>query len=313
MGFLDSKKRIMDVVITPNGRASLSAGGLSISYATFTDGQTYYDPSSISGSFDDAVDRILLESPPSLPQDTFAVITDDSGKLVPLNAFGTRVTDNGDLFEGGRAVTRLYNTGSFSSAIATVSNLFQQSTLYNTIIASRDPLDDDPSFVITTNTASFQIDNDKPFRPDAQPKSLNSAPSLFFDKRLSNFAQFKYLPPKVIKNGVSNDLGIYQNIKTHDSYTYKDLVSDVLGTDSNPVKQRVDIDVTDTSETNDLVIQLYETNNEGIIKLDAVDFGTVTVPTDLTHPIKRIVFFGKVFVDQTGSPTFVNLFTMVLD
>ena len=313
MGFLDSKKRIMDVVMTPIGRASLANGGLNIAYATFTDGQTYYDPSSISGSSDDAVSRVLLESPASLPQDTFALLTDDTGKLFALDAFGTKVTSAGDLFVGGKDTSRFNNTGSFSSAVSTVTNLFQQSTAYNTIIASRDPLDDNQNFVLSTNTASFQIDNAQPFKPGTEPKSLNAAPALFFDKRLSNFAQFKFLAPVVKKNDVISRLGRYSNIKTHDSYSYKNIVNVTLGTDSNPVKQRVDIEITETSETNDIVMQIYEVNNEGIIKLDAVDYGQVTVSRDRSHPIKRVLFYGKVFVDETGSPTFVNLFTMVID
>jgi hypothetical protein len=313
MGFLDSKKRIMDVVMTPIGRASLSNGGLTIAYATFTDGQTYYDPSSISGSSDEAVNRVLLESPASLPQDTFALVTDDTGKLVPIDAFGIRVTDNGDLFQGGKDITRFNNTGSFSSAISTVSNMFQQSTTYNTIIASRDPLDVSPNFIVSSNTASFQIDNGHPFKPSDKPKTVNSAPSVFFDKRLANFAQFKFLPPVVSVNNTQSRLGRYENIKEFNQYTYKDLVNETLGTDANPVKQRVDIEITDTTDTNDLVIQLLETNNEGIIKLDAVDYGQVTVSSDRAHPIKRIIFYGKVFVDETGSPTFVNIFTMVID
>jgi hypothetical protein len=313
MGFLNSKTRIMDVVMTPLGRASLATGGLTVSYASFTDGQTYYDASSISGSYDDAVDRVFLESPPSLPQDTYAIVTDDTGQIIPVDAFGTKVTAKGDLFQGGKDVTRLNNTGSFSSAISSVTNLFQDSMRFGTIIASRDPLDDHPDLILSTTTASFQINNSEPFDLDDKPISVNAAPSLFFDKRLTNFAQFTYLPPTVKKNDVYSKLGRYKNIKSHDRYTYNDLKNDLQGKSGTPKRQRVDIEITDTSETNDIVIQLFETNNNGIIKLDAVDYGQFVDSKDRDHPSKRVIFYGKVFVDETGSPTFVNLFTMVID
>ena len=61
-GILDSKSRIMDAVITSEGRLLLSQGIFEIAYASFTDRDTFYDSSTISGSTDEAVNRIFLES-----------------------------------------------------------------------------------------------------------------------------------------------------------------------------------------------------------------------------------------------------------
>lgn len=314
MGILDPKKRVMDVIMTPFGRESLSKDGLSIAYATFTDGQAYYDPASITGSYDTASDRIYFEAPSSLPQDLFCLATDDNGKLIPANVFGTSITSDGSLYEqsieGSSAVVGLQSGSNFSSAVTSVINLFQQSFNYNTIIGSRDPLDEEPDFVVTPNTASFDVPLDA-YSNDFE--SINNVDSLFFDKRFANLPQFKFLPPFTKKSGTKSNLGKFQNIKRFNDYTLNDLKSEVFGTNSDPVKQRVDVDFETTSNTNDITLQMYEITTSGVTKLDAVDFGEVVDRSDKTRPSKRIIFFGKVFLDDTQTATYVNLFTVVLD
>jgi hypothetical protein len=324
MGLLNQRTRIVDVSMTPVGRAALASGGLTVAYASFTDAQTYYDPSSISGSSDTANARIFLEAQPSMPYDVLALTTDDSGKLIPATAFlgnGLTLTSNGDVFNaststeviGNRAITRYRNTGSFSSAITSVTSIFNDSLNYNMILATQDPTEDDDQFSISIHSASFTITNSRPFNSASRSISVDDADGLFFDKRFANAAQFKFLPPVVTKNSVTASLGSFVNIKSFNQYTYQDLKDEVLGTDRNPIKERVDIEITKTSLPNDLVLQMFEINNNGILKLDAVDYGEVVDPMDADHPLKRVIFFGKVFIDSTETPTFINLFTMVID
>ena len=324
MGLLNQRTRIVDVALTPIGRAALASGGMTVAYASFTDAQTYYDPSSISGSSDDAVSRVFLEAQPSMPYDLHALVTDDSGKLIPATAFfgnGLTLSSNGDIFDaatstdiiGNRAITRFSNSGSFASAVSSVTSIFNDALNYNVLLASQDPLADDDQFQLSITTASFQITNSRPFNSASKSISVDDADGLFFDKRFANMAQFKFLPPVVTLNGVTASLGDYRNIKEFNSYTYQDLKDEVLGTDANPVKQRVDIDIVKSSVANDIVVQMFEINNNGVIKLDAVDYGEIADSKDQQHPLKRVVFFGKVFVDSTDTPTFINLFTMVID
>jgi hypothetical protein len=289
---------------------------MTVAYASFTDGQTYYDPSSISGSYDDATRRVFLETPRSLEQDTLAIVTDDSGDLIPASAFGTQVDSLGRVttnsVTGRIPVTRLLNTASFSSAVNSVTNMFSDAFAYNMIIGSQDPLEEDDAFIVSQNTASFEItSNLVPFQNTSV--TLETADSLFFDKRFANFAQFKFLPPITSKGNVTSSLGIYTNLKDFNQYTYDDLKSEVFGTEENPVKQRFEAEVVESSLTNDMVIQLFEINNDSIVKLDAVDYGMVSDPADSLHPNKRIIFFGKVFIDKFETPTYINLFTMVVD
>lgn len=316
MGILDPKKRIMDVVLTPNGRAALARGGLNVSYASFTDGQSYYDPSSISGSYDTATDRIYLEAPSSLPQDTLAIVTDDSGNLIPASAFGTDIDSSGALYDatnsilGNRSV-KGYQTGSaFSSAVQNVLNMFKTSYEYNSIIGTKSALDDSENFLIVPSTGSYTATAST---SSLSVSSINSADSLFFDKRFSNLSQFKFLPPVVSNSTGTRVLGRFVNIKEYNRYTYADMKEEIFGTDTSPVSPRRDFYFTETSDSNDIVIQMYEVNTNGITKLDAVDYGEITDLLDRERPTKRVIFFGKLFSDDTETSTYVNLFTMVID
>jgi hypothetical protein len=311
MGILDSKKRIMDAVLTPLGREYLARGGLKVSYATITDGQAYYDPSSVTGSYDTANDRIYFESPYSLPHDTLALVTDDTGDLVPASAFGYDISTEGTIYSGGSPVIGLTSGSSFSSAITSVTDMFKTSLGYNMIVASADPLDDTPDFVINPNQGSFYLENSMAERLSVT--SINTADSLFFDRRFSGKDQFKYLPPVVSSGKNKIQLGKFKNIKRSNDFTYENLKQEVFGTNSKSVKQRLDIKIQDTSLENDMVVQLFEVTPTGVTKLDAVDFGEVFDSTDRERPQKRIVFFGKVFLDDTETATYANLFTVVFD
>lgn len=311
MGILNSKTRIMDIVMTPIGRASLAKNGLKVAYASFTDGQAYYDPSSISGSYDSASNRIYLEAPSSMPQDTLAIVTDDSGNLIPANAFGTSLGSDGTVYIEGSLAVDAYQTGSaFSSAVSNITRMFQTSFSYNSIIGARQPLDVTDSFEISLTTASFFL---PPATSSLSVTSINTADSIFFDRKFANLPQFRFLPPVVKNEGRTQNLGQFSNAKQFNSYPYSLLKSETLGTDSNPKKQRADISFTRTSDSNDIVLQMYEINNGGIVKLDAVDYGEIVDSDDKNHSRKRIIFFGKVFVDDTETPTYINLFTVVLD
>ena len=78
-------------------------------------------------------------------------------------------------------------------------------------------------------------------------------------------------------------------------------------------RERHSIYFTETSVSNNIVMQLFEINQNQLnfTKLDVIDYGEFVV--DDARPNKRIFFAGKIFLDAQGIPTFVNLFTIILD
>jgi len=74
------------------------------------------------------------------------------------------------------------------------------------------------------------------------------------------------------------------------------------------------INFLDTSEENNLVMQLFEVDDIRLKfkKLDVIDFGEI-MTRDSRRPDKHIFFAGKVYLDSFNVPTFVNIFTIILD
>jgi hypothetical protein len=122
------------------------------------------------------------------------------------------------------------------------------------------------------------------------------------------------LPPVVEKDDEIIPMGSYPDIKEAKEYTYEDLISGLDGSDpENPTCPRQTIRFIETSQTNDICFQAYELGKSTLKKLDMVDFGSFFDSTDPDHPDKRVVFLGKVFIDSFGTPTYANIFTIILD
>jgi hypothetical protein len=61
--------------------------------------------------------------------------------------------------------------------------------------------------------------------------------------------------------------------------------------------------------TNNVALQVFETtSNNGVRKMDLIDFGSVTVGQRQV----RVVFAGRVFINSYEFPTFVNVLTLVM-
>ena len=316
-GILDSKTRIVDIVMTSEGRSLLSQGIFDVSYASFTDRDTFYDASSISGSSDSANDRIFLEAPTSFSHDNLVIRTDDSGFLVPFEYLGTQISSDGDVAQQGVAVSfnELSNYQEFYDTIKLLTGKFVNNFNKHGIIASK-TLTSDTQFKTSKDSLKFTITNDKPFGLVKPITTIEGADPLFLDKRLSHMPQFKFLPPVVeISEGRRREIGKFNDIKKFKNYTIDQLKHDVIGTTPSNSKKEVDeTRITSTSDTNDMVLQFFELGNvnKPIIKLETVDFGEFTT-NNSDHPSQRVVFVGKLFFDTFGAATFINLFTVVID
>ncbi|MAF26034.1 hypothetical protein CL634_10755 [bacterium] len=80
-------------------------------------------------------------------------------------------------------------------------------------------------------------------------------------------------------------------------------------------RDRKYINFLQTSAQNNIVMQMFEVDTDGLKfkKLDVIDYGEVIVEDDVLRPNKHVFFIGKVFLDSNSIPTFVNLFTVMLD
>ena len=315
-GILDNKARVMDVIVTKEGKRQIGTGDFKISYASFTDKNAFYDKSSISGSFDSAINRPYLEAT-SLAFDQITIEKDDNGAVIP---FATIVSDvdqarinikGGTIIKDGEPQNnkdpKKMNTYADAIIASTLGNFKKQM-----IIASRDPIDDSETFDLSINDLRFNYGNRGPIVGDDIIVSLDQAASVFTDKIFSNTANFMFLPPVAKTESKTIILGQYQDIRNVEKYDYDDLMNDLVGSvPDQPVCPNQEIVFTNTSVSNDICIQAFEIN-KNFNKLEMVDFGDHNSARDPTLS-KRVVFLGKTYVDHFGATNFANIFTLILE
>ena len=204
-------------------------------------------------------------------------------------------------------------------------------------------------FELNKKDLRFTISNSVPFAegPKSQTVNVNDAEPFFFDSKLSHLPNFQFLPPV---NTDMSPYGNYQNLQSKRKETLEQIKlslgvtnfdednvniedadtggrQDKLGdfsvinrkklnaVDSPITKQFDTITFKKTSTDNNLVIQLFE-NSRGakLTKLDIIDAGVFY--DSEAHPNreqKHIFYVGKIYMDDFNTPTFINMFTLVLD
>lgn len=217
-GFLDSKTRIIDTIITQEGKRQLASGKMQIKFATYTDGASFYQKSVASGSAD-ASARLYLEAA-VLPQDQITFEADDSGLLLPFkNAQESIQVAGGNILSGA-----IFITSSIASFTDTLLESSLDSFQKQTIIGTKDPFFDEVNFVLGQDNIDFTITNNSPTPEDGSEIYINDAESLFSDIRLSRLPNYQFLPP-VNKASpgeltASRQLGNFKNPREQDEKEY---------------------------------------------------------------------------------------------
>ena len=307
-GILNPKERIFDYILTQEGRRQLAAGTLRIEFASFSDGETFYEADIVSGS-SDASSRIYLEAS-NLPQDQITFEADDGGKLMAYKGSSLGVLGGRILSGSSDSFLKPVTGSDFVSVSETLLkdavNNFQK--LHS--IGSIDLLSDDNNFSISTGSIEFTITNNSPIT-EKQTKtiSIDDVEGFFQDKRLSHIPNFKYLPPI---NKLSPDnpqgtkLGDFPRLGQKEILSLGELEADLQG------KEKISVEFSETSQTNNIICQIFELKNQELIKLDIIDFGDFpSINPNSTN--KHIYFVGRVFEDGYGTKTFVNLFTLIYE
>ncbi len=311
-GILDAKTRILDTIITQEGRRQIAAGKMKAEFYSFTDGSSMYGESTIvSGTSLDETYRLCFEAS-SLPQDQVTFEADDSGKLMALRGSGLKIMA-GQLFSGSNG--EVFLTGSqFASS---VDNLLNSASIDSfeklRVLSSPDFFDKNHNqFQLSQEAMTFTLSDNLPIpKTQMQRASIDHIESLFMDKRLSHVPNFKYLPPvnKARIGGTTSSLGTFPSLGQSPILTTDDLDKELSNAISTGFSQTVRF--FQTSKQNNIVAQFFEVSGNAISKLDVIDFGLFTVPGDSEYPTRHVFFVGKVFIDGFGASTFVNLFTLV--
>lgn len=295
MGVLDNKERIIDTVVTDVGREALAKGEFEPMYVSFSDSAATYD--NVTSSI-----KIYLEAPDSLPQDTISFThTYRTG----LNFLKPAVKVSG----GGIYDETTVVTGSefFVTASSILSSSFENFEKLQAL-RTEDIVFGNNDFEIDNSKVTFHLTDTSPIGLfDPKETKLSEVESLFQDKRLSHLPNFLYLPPinkKKEGQGIK-PVGLYAKLN-QPPLTAKALQG-LLATKPKRV-----ISFSETSSANNIICQIFDMQNNNVAKMDVVDFGYHSLDPGAAS-LAHIFFVGKLYPDEAGSMTFVNLFTVVFE
>jgi len=347
-GILNKRERFIDLIMTNEGKRQLFDGEMKPVYASLSDKFSVYDDDNDSQSNKKKIDKFNIEAS-SLSIDEIVLEVDDSGRLtLPSQSEEYSVVGN-KIFEAIKEETRLtynlVNSSSFASTAEKIKNQSIENFQKNKFLSSKSMLEKFDNFKIESNTHTFSITNSTPFPEGTltQAIDIDDAEPFMFDSKLAHYKNFQFLPP-VNKDGSnvgqysdfrSTTKGDYQQIKNSlniSSFDFSpldqegttvDYVGDVpiinresnLNIDTVIAKPFKKIIFEDTSQHNNILLQIYEKNINGLKmkKLDIVDAGEFHDENDPQNPLKHVYYVGKVYFDTNNIPTFINMFTLIFD
>lgn len=308
-GILNNKTRMLDTILTREGRRQIASGDLKIKYVTFTDRHTFYSQDDDDAA-DDADDRIFLESF-HRSQDQIIFETDGDGRLLPFNGADVKIL-NGKLH---KISSGKHQEITGSSTIDAIYELLESSTnnfVDQQIIGTKETFSDTNGFEIHPKSVKFVVTNDQPFgRNEISEIEIEKVESLHQDKRLQHLPFFKYLPPvNKPKAGFINGepLGYYARINQDAHMSYQSILNELISKKS----QCAVIHYPDTSFENNIVLQILESTPGNVEKLALIDYGEFNVETSGGSSV-HVYFAGKIFEDGNGMQTFVNMFTIIFE
>ncbi len=321
-GILNSKERIIDFIMTEEGKRQASSGQMKIEFASFTDMHTFYevsssigsgDPRALPGVAEDASSRLYFEASNRF-QDVIVPELEAGNSLRPFRTsdftFSGKILASGTFNVGFAEKLNILTGSKITNESMRSLNGITNNFVQQRILGTEDVFSDTTGFELSLSTGSFSFNQSTKYgRTDTGTASLDDTPSLFADRRFSHMPNFRYMPPlNPIQPGKTEaaPLGLYAKLNEPHFLSIQDLE------DHLSQKNYVSIEFSDTSRDNNLVGQMFEFDSTGIEKLSIVDFGEFG-DNDPYSPGKRVFFVGKVLKDDSGSETFLNIFTVVFD
>lgn len=346
-GILDAKTRIMDFILTDEGRRQIRDGDLRISFASFSDLGTFYSEDS-GGVALDAGGRIYFEAS-SRHQDRI-VVESQMGVITNFATSG----DTGSYELGGEQISTIVDSTNINNAEPMISGsgyievpttTYTGVSTYKKILTGSQVVNqsDDILLSITQNFTDNQLiskedvftykqgftlsDENIVFRPTSsrpidmtsyvgtdgsyRPPTAASLDAIEFDQKFSHFPNFKFLPPINSKSSgklAGKPTGVYANLNQPEILTYESLEETLKGL------EKYEIRFDPTSRDNNIMIQPFEFNSDTgtVRKLTIMDFGIFPNKRGTSSGV-HVFFIGKMLRSKDGSLKFANLFTLELD
>ena len=203
---------------------------------------------------------------------------------------------------------------------------------------------EDEELRLSKDKISFSIDELSPLKmTDKTSAYIDEIEPLFLDKRLTSAINFAYLPPQTqraqrgprgIQRTLNVALGEYPDLRQSSRHSFGEILSHLTGNAKSmqigmmslnrmiPVRGKQKpletVSITNGSDQNNMIFQIFESNNQNgtIKKLDIINHGQHRLPFQSPASLSsgaEVDFAGKIFLTKTGLPTFVNIFTIIID
>ncbi|MAG26772.1 hypothetical protein CMI47_14620 [Candidatus Pacearchaeota archaeon] len=313
-GILNPKTRFMDTFLTQVGRSQSAHWELRFSFATFSDYATFYEADSDNPKrADEAVDRIFFEAH-NRPQDQVIPEFDDDGQIsFPAGEF--ELTNGSMLVLSGAAGATEFLAG--DALVTSASTAFTDcvdSLKDMQPLRSSDPLRESDDFKVSKYSHEFLMTDTLPI-PSTKPRrvSLQNVESLWQDKKLTHIPNFQFMSP--INKTSGTVLRDYPKLQQPAPLNFEELMVSLGANDPSGetgVGEPLKVTFPETSKENNLVCQVFEVCSGSVNKLRVIDFGEFE-DEDPFSPGKHVFFVGKLFRDDGGEDTFINLFTVIFD
>src|SRR3990167_1367492 len=237
-GLLDKKSRILDYIITDIGREEMTKCELTFAYAAFTDSAAIYKA---SDDFDHT--NLLAFEATSLSSDEFITDLENNGLIL-----STDRTVNGSpgvqkQFANIDRTAPLTIVDFRSFITGAIEPLKAQFLLKN-----KQRFTDRDEFTITPLDIKFNILENSPFRSGNGIEDINALPNAFQDPDFQTKTNFKFLPPRTKLNKPVFDF---------DNMSVTNFVENADDALSNPDLQHVDINFNETSDENNILLQMF--------------------------------------------------------
>ena len=292
MGILDPKSRVIDLLLTNEGKRQLVNGQMRVDYISFSDCSTNYN--------DEEIEKIILEAN-NLPQDEITPESDANELIRKILTSNFKVI-NGNAYD-------IKSTPLSGSLLSDFFDEISNSSLQNfkklQIIKSQDSFYDIKNLTSNILSSSIKITNSDINQNNESNKPCNSLSvdvmdSIFLDVDASKSKNYLYLPP------------VDDNNKPLYDYGFKKGSNQIL--DDNILNKRlsnkkIDFKLNSSGKTHIQIFQSEESQISKLKKLDIIKYG------DLFEAgvYKGVAYFiGRLLVDNNGNSTFYRIFTVLI-
>ena len=307
-GILNDKQRIMDVLLTLNGRRQISDGTFKIEFASFSDHGVFYRAGD-GGVADDAGSRIMFEAYSS-PSDTVIPEINSEG-AISMDIFSGNNLANGkivttDTDSSGNPKPR-FVSGSidvYSSSADIIQNSIKSFDNLQ-IIGTQNNWSDQDFFSVSKNSITFQKPEDTPDKE----KYLDAMSPVFTYDSLASLPAFRYLPPiyKDSQSELKLPMAAYRKMNVYPKLDFSMLINSL---EAESIGKDV-IEFKSDDPYLNIVSQVFEINGESVGKLAIVDYGTYV--NEEGAEIGSVYHLGKIFRDSSNIPKFVKVLSIVFE